>query len=127
MRSAGALLSGGVDSAPLALHLWNDPGLDEVHFLAVNYGQRHRKELGFAERTAERLGGPFAIVDLSGLQQLLLGSALTSPDIPVPEGHYTAESMKGTVVPNRNMIMLAIAAGYAVSRKLDAVVTAVHA
>ena len=43
----------------------------------------------------------------------LFTSALTSKTIEVPEGHYADESMKATVVPNRNMILLAIAAGYA--------------
>jgi 7-cyano-7-deazaguanine synthase len=52
---------------------------------------------------------------------------LTSPEIHVPDGHYAAETMKATVVPNRNMIMLSIAAGYAVSLKANFVAVGVHA
>lgn len=132
MRSAVALLSGGMDSTVLAYSLhqslrFRSERPDPLHFLSINYGQRHKKELEFAKRTAAVLGAPHTVVELSAIQQLLAGSSLTSPDIEVPEGHYTAITMKATVVPNRNMIMLAVAAGYAVSRELEAVACAVHA
>lgn len=128
-RSAVALLSGGMDSTVLAYSLRQALGEGEnnLHFLSINYGQRHKKELEFAKRTAANLRAPHTVVDLTAIQQLLTGSSLTSPDIEVPEGHYTAVSMKATVVPNRNMIMLAVAAGYAVSRQLEVVAVAVHA
>lgn len=45
----------------------------------------------------------------------------------MPEGSYDAESMKATVVPNRNMIMLALAAGFAVAENAQFIATAVHA
>lgn len=127
---AVVLLSGGMDSTVLAYEVANLIRAEggELHFLSFNYGQRHKKELSFAAGTAARLkAAAHTIVDLSAVHPLLTGSALTSPDMPVPDGHYTAESMKQTVVPNRNMIMLAIAAGYAVSRQLEIVATAVHA
>lgn len=128
MRSVVALLSGGMDSTVLAHEVWRElPGDVAPHFISFNYGQRHKKELEFAKMTAAKLGGSHTIVDLSVVQALLTGSALTSPNVPVPEGHYTAESMKITVVPNRNMIMIALATGYAVSRGLDTVAVAVHA
>ncbi|MFK7838884.1 MAG: 7-cyano-7-deazaguanine synthase, partial [Bdellovibrionales bacterium] len=47
-------------------------------------------------------------------------------NIDVPEGHYAEDSMKSTVVPNRNAIMLTIAYGIASAQNLDAVATAVH-
>jgi 7-cyano-7-deazaguanine synthase len=56
---------------------------------------------------------------------MLGGSALTD-DIAVPDGHYAEESMKITVVPNRNAIMLAIAYGLAVAQGADTVAAAVH-
>ena len=131
MRSAVALLSGGMDSTTLAYYLRAQlgPAQDEpnLYLLSFNYGQRHKKELEFAYRTAAKLNAPHRVVDLSGLRELLAGSALTSPEVEVPEGHYTATTMKATVVPNRNMIMLAIASGLAVSKQLEAVATAVHA
>jgi 7-cyano-7-deazaguanine synthase len=57
---------------------------------------------------------------------LLSGSSLTSPNIQVPEGHYEDESMKATVVPNRNMILLSIATGWAVSTGASSVSYAAH-
>jgi 7-cyano-7-deazaguanine synthase len=47
--------------------------------------------------------------------------------IEVPEGHYAQDNMKLTVVPNRNMIMLSIAAGVAINREANTIATAVHA
>ena len=61
------------------------------------------------------------------MRYVLKGNSQTDPDIPVPEGHYAEESMKATIVPNRNMIMLAIAAGHAMSIGADSVYYAAHA
>ena len=44
----------------------------------------------------------------------------------IPEGHYADPSMKKTVVPFRNGIMLSIAAGYAESLDADAIVLGNH-
>jgi len=64
-------------------------------------------------------------VDISAINQLIGGSSLTS-DIEVPEGHYEEESMKQTVVPNRNMILLSMAIGYAVSLEAEKVYYGAH-
>lgn len=94
---------------------------------SVDYGQRHRRaELTKAKATAEKLDAEHLICDLTSLRTLLSGSALTD-DIEVPEGHYAADSMSLTVVPNRNMIMLSVAGGIAVARDAQIVATAVHA
>ena len=44
----------------------------------------------------------------------------------IPDGHYAEESMKQTVVPFRNGIMLSIATGFAESIGAGAVVIAAH-
>lgn len=121
---AVAIVSGGMDSITLA-YLLNSEGYD-LHLLSVEYGQRHRKEIGYAKRCAERLGASFEIADISGVGRLLSGSALTD-DVDVPHGHYAAENMAVTVVPNRNAIMLSIAYGVAVARGSKLVACAVHA
>jgi 7-cyano-7-deazaguanine synthase len=120
-----AIFSGGLDSTVL-LHDLLAAG-DEVLALSINYGQRHRVELEHAERIAGRLGIEWRLADLSGVAPLLAGSSQTSLEVAVPHGHYTEESMKQTVVPNRNMIMLAVAAGWAISRRADRVAYAAHA
>lgn len=120
-----AIFSGGLDSTVL-LHQLLAAG-DQVLALSVDYGQRHRCELIHAEQIAAQLGVRWQLADLSAIRPLLAGSSQTSDDVPVPHGHYAAENMKQTVVPNRNMIMLAVAAGWAISEKADRVAYGAHA
>ncbi|MEM8867825.1 MAG: 7-cyano-7-deazaguanine synthase QueC [Verrucomicrobiota bacterium] len=118
------IYSGGLDSTVLLYHL--QASGHDVHALSVDYGQRHRCELTRAESICHVLGVPFQIADLSGIQSLLAGSSLTSPEIEVAEGHYTEENMKTTVVPNRNMILLSLATGHAISIGAQSVAYAAH-
>lgn len=97
----------------------------EVYALSFNYGQRHVKELEVAAEVCESLNINHKIVDISAINQLIGGSSLTD-DIDVPEGHYEEESMKSTVVPNRNMILLSLAVGYAVSLEANKVFYGAH-
>jgi 7-cyano-7-deazaguanine synthase len=117
------ICSGGLDSVSLAHKVAAEQEL--VGLISFDYGQRHRKEVEFAARCAERLGVPHDLIDMSHIGQHLSGSALTD-DVDVPDGHYAEENMKVTVVPNRNAIMLAIAFGVAAAKQADAVATAVH-
>lgn len=119
------LCSGGIDSVTLAHQLVSEGW--EVFLLNIDYGQRHAKEEEYARLCAERLGVEFCHVNLSDLQQLLKGSALTDSRIDVPEGHYSDESMKVTVVPNRNAILANVAAGWAVSLNVESIALAIHA
>ncbi|MEO3866778.1 7-cyano-7-deazaguanine synthase QueC [Rheinheimera fenheensis] len=106
------IYSGGMDSFTV-LHKAVRAGHD-VYALSFNYGQRHVKELQCAATVCQQLGIKHKIVDISAINQLLAGSSLTD-NIDIPEGHYAADNMKSTVVPNRNMILLSLAVGYAVS------------
>jgi 7-cyano-7-deazaguanine synthase len=117
------IYSGGMDSYTV-LNKAMQQGYD-VHAVSFNYGQRHSKELLFAKKVCEQHNIEHKIVDISSIKQLIGGSALTD-DIDVPEGHYEEESMKTTVVPNRNMIMLSMAVGYAVSIQAEAVYFGAH-
>lgn len=119
-----SIVSGGLDSVSM-LYIQAKYKHD-IHVLSFDYGQRHKKELGFARSAAYDVGGMWDCVDLSGLTHLIGGSSLTD-NIPVPDGHYAQENMKITVVPNRNAIMLSIAYGVAVAEQADAVAIAVHA
>lgn len=121
---AVVLLSGGLDSTTLFYRLASEGYA--LHGLSVDYGQRHRKEMEFARRTAARLGAAYDIVDLTSVTHLLTTSALTNRAVEVPEGHYEAETMQLTVVPNRNALMLAAAFGVAASEGAVLVAAAVH-
>jgi 7-cyano-7-deazaguanine synthase len=132
-----AVFSGGLDSTTLVYEMLSN-GLTP-HLLSFNYGQRHVRELEFAKKTSELLGLRHDIVDLSGITHLISNSALTAGhangfddnsgperEIEVPEGHYAEDNMKATVVPNRNMIMLSIAAGVAINNSYRLIATGVH-
>jgi len=115
--------SGGMDSVVLAHKIAAENTLLEL--VSFDYGQRHKKELAFAAECARRLDVQHKIIDITAIGAELSGSALTD-DIGVPDGHYAEETMKITIVPNRNAIMLTIAYGVAAARRADAVATAVH-
>lgn len=118
-----AVVSGGMDSVTM-LHDLVDQGND-VAVISFDYGQRHVKELDVAAQNAEKLGLDHTIVRMDFMRQILGNSALTAGG-DVPEGHYADENMKATVVPNRNMIMAAIAIGHAVNLGYNAVALGVH-
>lgn len=124
--SSGVVIvaSGGLDSTVLTYKIKNDGA--KVHLLGFDYGQRHRKELEQLPLIAGALGVPWERVSLPALGSLLANSALTD-DVPVPDGHYTDQSMRVTVVPNRNAIILAMAFGFALSRGFDHVAIGAHA
>lgn len=130
------VLSGGMDSTTLAYKLAAEGHCQA--FLSFDYGQKHGRELGSARLIANGLAFKYPdqmLPDTRAYHQVvdllpvggLLKSALTDPNRPVPDGHYAAENMKQTVVPNRNAIMLAIAWGYAITLGADAVALGVHA
>jgi 7-cyano-7-deazaguanine synthase len=126
VSGAVALVSGGLDSVTLAYLLARDqPG--PLHLLSVDYGQRHVRELEYARRCAGALQARWDVVDMRSLQPLFGDSALTDSTVEIPSGHYADDTMRITVVPNRNAIMLAVAYAAAVTDAADVVATAVHA
>jgi len=118
------IYSGGMDSFTVLNRALKDG--KEVYALSFDYGQRHVKELDCARTVCSKLAVPHKVIDISAINQLLAGSSLTD-NIEIPEGHYEAENMKSTIVPNRNMILLSLAVGYAVSVKAEQVYYGAHA
>jgi 7-cyano-7-deazaguanine synthase len=105
---AVVLLSGGLDSATV-LALAREQSF-ACYALSVAYGQRHAAELDAARRVAVSLGARehrVMHVDLAGIG----GSALTDPNIAVPEG--PTAGIPVTYVPARNTIMLSLALAWA--------------
>ncbi len=123
MKKTLVVCSGGLDSVTLAYQVAAERQL--IGLLTFDYGQRHKKEIDFAVLAAKRLGVPHRVIDIAHIGALL-SSSLTDNSLAVPEGHYSADNMATTVVPNRNAIMLTIAFGLADSIGAEAVGIAVH-
>ncbi|MCC6751164.1 MAG: 7-cyano-7-deazaguanine synthase QueC [Deltaproteobacteria bacterium] len=113
MIPAVVLLSGGLDSTTL-LHYVARRLERQVTPLAFDYGQRHRRELSCAEAQSAALGLPLRRLDISALVQLFASSALVDPQAAVPDGlSVLGDPQPKTYVPNRNTILLALAAAQA--------------
>lgn len=118
------LLSGGLDSTT-ALY-WAKANHEVVAALAFDYGSNHAvRELECARHQAESLGIPFRCIDLTAISRHLTSALLNGADA-IPTGEYNEENMKKTVVPFRNGIFLAIAAGVAESCEAEGIVIAAH-
>ena len=126
-RRAVVLLSGGLDSATVLAQARSAGWV--CHALSVHYGQRHSAELAAAARVAQALGAVehrVMGVDLAGIG----GSALTDPDIAVPESAASGIPSTGipsTYVPARNTLLLALALGWAEVLEAEAVFVGVNA
>lgn len=122
-EKAVVIYSGGMDSFTLLNKVVKE-GYD-VYALTFDYGQKHVKEVEVAATVCKQLNVPHKILDISPINQLMQSSSLVGNE-EVPEGHYEAENMKSTVVPNRNMILLSLAIGYAVDIKAGKVYYGAH-
>lgn len=118
------LLSGGLDSTT-ALY-WAHNHHEVVCALSFDYGSNHaEKELACARWQAEKLGIPYHEIDLRSISAHLQSALLSGADA-IPTADYAEENLKQTVVPFRNGIFLAIAAGIAESNGAEAIVIAAH-
>ena len=86
---AVVIASGGIDSSTLLYKIVNEGFL--VYALTFIYGQRHLKEIKSAEYISKELGIVHKVVDISSMNELLQGSALTDSRVEVPEVPETAE------------------------------------
>ena len=122
MKDSIIVVSGGMDSITMLYEYKERIALG----VSFNYGSKHNaKEIAFARMHCERLGIEFLEIPLGFMQQYFKSSLLIGGE-EIPEGSYDDENMKSTVVPFRNGIMLAIAAGLAESRGLMHVMLANH-
>lgn len=122
MKDSLIIVSGGMDSVTL-MHEYKSSIALAVTF---NYGSNHaRKEIECAKYHCQMLGIKHIIIPLEFIKKYFKSSLLNGADA-IPEGHYEEESMKSTVVPFRNGIMLAIACGIAESNGLNNVMIANH-
>ena len=119
------ILSGGMDSAT-ALAWALDQGHKVVAALNFQYGaKQNQREARSAKAVTEHYQIPLHTVELNFMNTLFKSDLLQSGGA-IPEGHYTEQSMKATVVPFRNGIMLSIAAGVAESMSAKGVILGNH-
>ncbi len=116
------VLSGGMDSVTM---LW-DYADSIAAAVTFQYGSNHnRREAECARWNCDLIGIKWIEIDLSFMGQHFKSSLLSGAD-NIPEGNYDEENMRSTVVPFRNGIMLAVAAGLAESNGLKNVMIANH-
>ncbi|MEI8387542.1 MAG: 7-cyano-7-deazaguanine synthase QueC [Verrucomicrobiota bacterium] len=122
---AVVLLSGGMDSVAALYHARGNHEI--VAAISFHYGSKHNdREIPFAKWHSDRLGIPHIVVPLAFIGEQF-DSDLLKRGGEIPKGHYEEQSMKKTVVPFRNGIMLSIAGGFAESKGASALVIAAHA
>lgn len=112
VRTIVVLFSGGLDSTTL-LYALREEGAGAIPLFCY-YGQPHAdRELAAAR-------------DLEPDVELIRLPRLRRVDPEIPDGHYTEPSMKATIFPNRNMVLLAVAASIAIDRGAAAIAYAAH-
>lgn len=121
MDRAVVLLSGGMDSSTLLHYVARRLGVKSVHALSFLYGQKHSRELEAARWQARAAGvAEHIVADVAGFSGIFFGgSALTEAAIGVPDMDRIVAAERAqppTYVPNRNMILLSLAAAFAEAR-----------
>lgn len=120
------VLSGGMDSTVALAQFVKNNNKDDIESITFNYGSKHNeKENLAAKKISDFYGIKNTLVHLPFINDLFKSDLLLSGG-DIPEGHYADPSMKKTVVPFRNGIMLAIAAGYAESINADKLILGNH-
>ena len=120
------IFSGGLDSTVAVAHMLD---MDfTVKTLTFDYGSKHaKKEIAAAKSIAEVYKVENTLIKLSFIRKLFESNLLSGKYRgDIPDGDYKDRSMKTTVVPFRNGIMLSIAIGYAASIGFDTVVIGSH-
>ena len=125
-QPAVVLLSGGLDSSVLLHYVARSLGKTPIHALSFNYGQRHAKELECAQWQADAVDAEVhRVLDVSFLGDVVKGAtALVSGGTAVPDMDTLSGVQRDqppTYVPNRNMILLSVAAAYAESHGIQEV------
>tara|TARA_R110002051_G_scaffold323764_1_gene418446 strand:+ start:3086 stop:3787 length:702 start_codon:yes stop_codon:yes gene_type:complete len=115
-------ISGGLDSS-LLLNI-ADFRKDEIYAISYNYGQKHEKELLYAEKQIQHYNTikDHKIIDLKFLKTIAPTSSLTNDNISVAQArNVLGDAQTVNYVPFRNMLMLSIACSYAEAVGADTV------
>jgi 7-cyano-7-deazaguanine synthase len=120
------VLSGGMDSTVALAQCLETNNKDNIESITFNYGSKHNERENIAaKKISDFYGIKNKLVYLPFINELFKSDLLLSGG-NIPEGHYADPSMKKTVVPFRNGIMLAITAGYAESINANKIILGNH-
>ena len=123
-QRAIVVFSGGMDSATALW--WALREFGDVAAVSFEYGAKHNaRELAAAETICKKLAVPHSVIPLDFIGRTFHSSLLKTGGA-IPEGNYNEENMASTVVPFRNGIMLAAAAGLAEDSGFSAVILGNH-
>ena len=118
------LLSGGLDSVTALYHARTQH--EVIGAVSFDYGSKHNeREIAMAAYHCKQFGISHVIIPLTFMNDYFRSDLLQSGG-SIPDGHYAAATMKQTVVPFRNGIMLSVATGLAESRGAEGLVIAAH-
>lgn len=131
-KKAVVLLSGGLDSSVNLFAAAKT--MDIVLTLTFNYGQRAaEKEISRSAQLSKLIGTTHKVVDVTWFRDFKASSLIQlSKDVPtdkvqIDNQQASIESAKSVWVPNRNGILLNIAAGFAESLQADYVIPGFNA
>ncbi len=125
MNAAVLLLSGGQDSTTCLY--WARELFDEVHALTMHYGQRHASEIE-ASIEIGRAATTHLVLEVPSIKALSQSALLDDGQLLDSGGYADREAPEGlptSFVPGRNMVLLALAACYAVRVGACTIVTGV--
>ena len=125
MKKITLIYSGGSDSFTLLHHALSQ-GLD-VDCISFGYGQKHIKELEYAKENCQELNLKHTLIDIGDPLSIFGSTSLVDVDNKIPHGSYKEESMKSTIVPNRNMIFISYAIAYSIANNISEVWYGAHA
>jgi 7-cyano-7-deazaguanine synthase len=119
------ILSGGMDSTITMRLAVEKYGKENVSALTFDYGQKQKREIDMARITTNMLGVKHKIVDAGFLGDISKGfSANVDTDMEMPTiKDVLGDPRPKTYVPNRNMILMSIAAAFAETQDVDTVIT----
>ena len=123
-KGAIVILSGGMDSTIAMRMCVEKYGADNVRALTFDYGQKQKIEIEKAKESTAILNVKHKVLDLSILGDIAQGfSANVDTDIAMPTiQDVIGDPRPKTYVPNRNMILMSLAAAYAEVEDIDLIV-----
>lgn len=121
VKAALVVLSGGMDSAVTLRLAIKKYGKDKVKAIAFKYGQRQEIEIAYAQRICTKQDVELKVCSIPAIADIAQGFSANTDSTMVMPGAAVQGQRATTYVPNRNMILLSLAAAYAEVKGCDAI------